>query len=106
MVSGVGYGMGDVTLENFLVTHGLVPDFGTDRVRVLVTRFDDVPYEAYLKLVEDLHRAGVPATVYLGARKYGKQLEIRRQGRIYAHADHGRGRVCKGHCPPQEPGNA
>lgn len=79
-VSGVGYGMGDVTLENFLVTHGLVPDFGTDRVRVLVTRFDDVPYEAYLKLVEDLHRAGVPATVYLGARKYGKQLEYAVKG--------------------------
>ena len=79
-VSGVGYGMGDVTLENFLVTHGLVPDFGEDCVRVLVTRFDDVPYEAYLELVSGLHRAGIPATVYLGAKKYGKQLEYAIKG--------------------------
>lgn len=79
-VSGVGYGMGDVTLENFLVTHGLVPDFGSDRVKVLVTRFDDVPYEAYLKLVEELHGAGIPATVYLGSKKYGKQLEYAVKG--------------------------
>lgn len=79
-VSGVGYGMGDVTLENFLVTHGLVPDFGEDCVRVLVTRFDDVPYEAYLGLVSGLHRAGIPATVYLGAKKYGKQLEYAIKG--------------------------
>ena len=79
-VSGVGYGMGDVTLENFLVTHGLVPDFGEDCVKVLVTRFDDVPYEAYLELVSGLHRAGIPATVYLGAKKYGKQLEYAIKG--------------------------
>ena len=79
-VSGVGYGMGDVTLENFLVTHDLVPDFGEDCVKVLVTRFDDVPYEAYLELVSGLHRAGIPATMYLGAKKYGKQLEYAIKG--------------------------
>ncbi|MBO7341996.1 MAG: ATP phosphoribosyltransferase regulatory subunit, partial [Clostridia bacterium] len=45
-ISGVGYGMGDVTLENFLVTHGLVPDLNDEGTKVLVTRFDDVPYEA------------------------------------------------------------
>lgn len=74
-ISGVGYGMGDVTLENFLVTHGLVPDLRTDSVRVLVTRFDDVPYESYLSLVSELHRAGIVSTLYLGEKKYGKQLE-------------------------------
>lgn len=74
-ISGVGYGMGDVTLENFLVTHGLVPNLTADRAKVLVTRFDDVPYEAYLALVSDLHAAGVSATLYLGSKKYGKQLE-------------------------------
>lgn len=74
-ISGVGYGMGDVTLENFLVTHNLMPDPSADAVKVLVTRFDDVPYEAYLSLVSDLHRAGVPATLFLGQKKYGKQLE-------------------------------
>lgn len=79
-VSGVGYGMGDVTLENFLVTHNLVPDLSADNAKVLVTRFDDVPYEAYLALVADLHRAGIPSTLYLGAKKYGKQLEYAIKG--------------------------
>ena len=79
-ISGVGYGMGDVTLENFLVTHNLMPDPSADAVKVLVTRFDDVPYEAYLSLVSDLHRAGIPATLFLGSKKYGKQLEYALKG--------------------------
>lgn len=79
-VSGVGFGMGDVTLENFLVTHGLVPDLSADRAKVLVTRFDDVPYESYLALVSELHAAGIPASLYLGAKKYGKQLEYAVKG--------------------------
>ena len=75
-ISGVGYGMGDVTLENFLVSHGLIPaSFGSD-TKVLVARFDDVPYEAYLSLLTTLRDAGIPSSVYLGAKKFGKQLEF------------------------------
>ena len=74
-VSGVGYGMGDVTLENFLVTHNLVPDLYTNEVKVLVTRFDDVPYEEYIALTTDLRTLGVKASVYLGTKKFGKQID-------------------------------
>ena len=83
-VSGVGYGMGDVTLENFLVTHNLVPDLYTAERKVLVTRFDDVPYEAYLALVDELRGAGVAATVYLGTKKFGKQIDFAVKDR-YSH---------------------
>ena len=83
-VSGVGYGMGDVTLENFLVTHNLVPDLYTAERKVLVTRFDDVPYEAYLALVDELRAAGVAATVYLGNKKFGKQIDFAVKDR-YSH---------------------
>ena len=67
--------MGDVTLENFLVTHGLVPD--TDKVgtKVLVTRFADVPLEAYTALVDTMRAAGVRAALYLGNKKFGKQID-------------------------------
>ena len=75
-ISGVGYGMGDVTLENFLVTHNLVPNLLDNKAKVLVTRFDDVPYEAYLSLVDTVRKAGVPATVYVGSKKFGKQLDF------------------------------
>ena len=74
-ITGVGYGMGDVTLENFLVTHKLVPaSFGAEQ-KVLVTRFDDVPYEAYLTLVDRLRDAGIPSSIYLGSKKFGKQID-------------------------------
>ncbi len=75
-ISGVGYGMGDVTLENFLVTHGLVPELLDNRAKVLVTRFDDVPYEEYLALVDAVRAAGVCATVYVGSKKFGKQIDF------------------------------
>ena len=75
-VSGVGYGMGDVTLENFLFTHGLVPQSLGSEVKVLVTRFDDVPYEKYLAIVDELRTAGIVSSVYLGSKKFGKQLDF------------------------------
>lgn len=74
-VSGVGFGMGDVTLENFLYSHNLVPEKLGGGVKVLVARFDDVPYETYLALTESLRDAGVCASLYLGQKKFGKQLE-------------------------------
>ena len=75
-VSGVGYGMGDVTLENFLVTHNLVPDLYSRECKVLVTRFDDVPYSAYIDLADKLREAGVKSTVYIGTKKFGKQIDF------------------------------
>ncbi len=75
-ISGVGYGMGDVTLENFLYTHHLVPDILGTETKVLVARFDDVPYEHYLSTTAALRREGVVSSVYLGVKKFGKQIEF------------------------------
>ncbi len=83
-VSGVGYGMGDVTLENFLLTHNLVPDLDNEGTKVLVTRFDDVPYENYTKLTAALQDAGVRAALYLGSKKFGKQIDYAVRGH-YSH---------------------
>ena len=83
-ISGVGYGMGDVTLENFLVTHNLVPDLYKSSVRVLVTRFDDVPYEKYIELNTKLKEMGVTSSLYLGTKKFGKQLDYAVKGH-YSH---------------------
>ncbi len=83
-ISGVGYGMGDVTLENFLVTHDLVPDLADEGTKVLVTRFDDVPYEAYTALVDALRDVGITASLYLGTKKFGKQIDYAVRGN-YSH---------------------
>ncbi len=83
-ISGVGYGMGDVTLENFLTTHGLVPDLYGESTRVLVTRFDDVPYEKYMELTERLRNMGIASSLYLGSKKFGKQIDYAIKGH-YSH---------------------
>ncbi len=74
-VSGVGYGMGDVTLENFLVTHNLVPDFSEGETKVLVARFNDVPYKEYINLAASIREAGTTCSLYLGTKKFGKQID-------------------------------
>jgi len=82
-VSGVGYGMGDVTLENFLYTHNLVPAELCAR-KVLITRFADVPYEHYVALLDKLHEMGLTAAIYLGTKKFGKQIDYA----VKAHYSH------------------
>ena len=83
-VSGVGFGFGDVTLENFLVTHNLIPDIYTTGTKVLVTRFDDVPYSEYTSMVAKLRDAGVQSSLYIGKKKFGKQLDHAIKGN-YSH---------------------
>lgn len=83
-VSGVGYGMGDVTLENFLVTHNLVPDLYKSETKVLVARFDDVPIEKYIAVVDSLRAAGIVTSLYTGIKKFGKQIDYAVKGK-YSH---------------------
>ena len=83
-VTGVGFGFGDVTLENFLVTHELIPDIYNQGVKVLVTRFDDVPYEKYIALTDKLRNMGVVSSMYIGTKKFGKQIDYAVKGH-YSH---------------------
>ncbi len=83
-VSGVGYGMGDVTLENFLFTHDLVPDLYKSEKKVLVARFEDVPIEKYAPIVDSLRKAGVVTSFYTGVKKFGKQIDYAVKGK-YSH---------------------
>lgn len=75
-ISGVGYGMGDVTLENFLFTHKLIPESLGSPVKVLVARFDDVPYEQYVAIADTLRKNNIVSSVYLGTKKFGKQIDF------------------------------
>ena len=83
-ISGVGYGMGDVTLENFLVTHNLVPDVLRSGKKVLVARFDDVAIEKYTAIVDRLRAAGIATSLYTGIKKFGKQIDYAVKGN-YSH---------------------
>ncbi len=83
-VTGVGFGFGDVTLENFLVTHALIPDIYNQGTKVLVTRFDDVPYEKYIALTDKLRLSGIVSSMYIGTKKFGKQIDYAVKGH-YSH---------------------
>ena len=75
-ISGVGFGFGDVTLENFLYTHKLVPEsLSSYRVKILVTRFPDVAFTEYETIADSLVNASVPCMCYLGTKKFGKQID-------------------------------
>ena len=74
-VSGIGFGFGDVTLENFLVSHNLVPELNYGMPRVLVTRFPEIPYGEYLKLAEELRSNNISVSVYTDDKKLAKQMK-------------------------------
>ena len=83
-VTGVGFGFGDVTLENFLVTHDLIPNIYAEEIKVLVTKFDDVPYREYTAIVAKLREAGIQSSVFIGSKKFGKQIDYAVKGN-YSH---------------------
>ncbi len=77
---GVGFGCGDVTLQNFLECHSLIPEEYAKRVKVLVTRFDDVAPEEYSKLAALIRSKGITASCYLLKKKFGKQIDYAVKG--------------------------
>lgn len=74
-VSGIGFGFGDVTLENFLVSHNLVPELKSAMPKVLVTRFPEIAYEKYLEVAKLLRDNNIAATVYTDDKKLAKQMK-------------------------------
>lgn len=74
-VSGVGFGFGDVTLENFLVSHNLIPEMKSSIPEVLITRFPEIPYVEYLKISKLLRENNIAATIYTDNKKLSKQMK-------------------------------
>lgn len=74
-VSGIGFGFGDVTLENFLVSHNLVPILKSDMPKVLITRFPEIPFAEYLKISELLRKNNIATTIYTDNKKLSKQMK-------------------------------
>jgi histidyl-tRNA synthetase len=74
-LSGVGFGMGDVTLRNFLETHKLLPDFATG-----VDIFVSLPHLAVRARAEEvavqLRGAGFKVMTPLSADGFGNQLKL------------------------------
>lgn len=73
-VSGIGFGCGDVTLENFLRTHELVPKHNEDDIKIMVLNFPGIDYNELFFLVSEL-KTIVPTSIFPETKKVGKQIE-------------------------------
>ncbi len=76
-IPAVGFGMGDVTLENFIVSHGLAPqELSAARGAYIALMSADLAGPV-AKLAGELRAAGVEVEVALEAtKKFGKQFEL------------------------------
>jgi histidyl-tRNA synthetase len=74
-LSGVGFGMGDVTFQNFLETHKLIPQIGSG-VDVLVGLPKMELRPVAEKIARQLRKCGFKVVTPLGADGFGAQLKL------------------------------
>lgn len=75
---GVGFGLGDVTLADFLRTHGLLPKFDKPAIDVLVAYLDPSSESMAFEITKQLRGAGLKTELYLGEAKPKK---------VFSHTD-------------------
>lgn len=73
---GVGFGLGDVTLRDFLETHKLLPDLSTPTVELLLTTQDNLGLDKMVELAQKLREQGVSVFTQLEATKIKKVFAL------------------------------
>lgn len=72
-ISGVGFGMGDVTIGDFLATHGLSPKYAPPaRVMLGTVSRGAIPFAEALG--QELRRGGIAVVVNVTGKKIGDQI--------------------------------
>lgn len=80
-VSAVGFGMGDVTIRDFLETHNLLPQLSsTTKVWIAVAPETDIN-DVY-KVARDLRDRGINVSVDISGRKVGDQIVNAEKGGV------------------------
>lgn len=69
---GVGFGLGDVTLEDFLTVHGLLPNLDNPTNDILITFQEDNGLEVSMKLAKAMRKNGLKVVTSLEALKFKK----------------------------------
>jgi len=73
---GVGFGLGDVTLKDFLVTHKLLPDFSKPEVDLILTTQDETGIGPLLSLAHSLRGEKVSVFTQLEPLKIKKVFSL------------------------------
>src|SRR5690606_4452475 len=72
-IGGVGFGMGDVTMRDFLESHDLLPQTRSNAEVIVIPTESDLNIEAE-KAAMALRAAGVSALVDISSKKLGKKI--------------------------------
>lgn len=72
-IPAVGFGMGDVTMRDFLETHNLMPDY-VPTSELMLCVVDESAMSHAQKLAADLRREDVAVAVNLSGKKLGDQI--------------------------------
>ncbi|MCT8334420.1 histidine--tRNA ligase [Leptospira sp. 85282-16] len=72
-LSGIGFGLGDVTLQNFLTAHNLLPKFDNDST-VYIPLLDESSFSENHNFAKELRKEKIATEVSLVSQKMGKQL--------------------------------
>lgn len=74
-ISGIGFGMGDVTMRDFLETHKLLPqNIGKHKAEVVVIPADAEHNLASQKVAKGIRDANITVTTDIGTKKIGKKI--------------------------------
>ncbi len=73
---GVGFGLGDVTLRDFLTTHSLLPDLSKPVTKIFLSTQDEKGLPYILKLAKDLRKEGISVQTHLETLKMNKVFNL------------------------------
>lgn len=68
-LAGMGFGMGEVTLTDFLTTHKLLPNFEQPKINLMIAYLDNAAELKAFSLASDLRAKGIKTELYLGETK-------------------------------------
>lgn len=71
-IAGIGFGLGDVTLRDFLETHKLLPDFTHQENHLFICYFDENCEDACFNLAQNLRQQNLNIELNLGTLKFKK----------------------------------
>jgi len=78
-LAGIGFGLGDVTLKDFLESHSLLPDLTKPSHDLMIAYFDEESEATALKLASTLRSEGVKVDLSLGVMKFKKVFKTAEQ---------------------------
>ncbi len=75
---GIGFGLGEVPLTEFLKSHNLLPDFSKQKIDIVVAYLDTSAEKIVLEISQELRNQKIKVEVFLGEAK---------QKKIFSHTD-------------------